>query len=89
MADVAPPKYTTVVDNKDVDHDHDRTVTPDSMSDKGVDILGEQDVDPVLTRKMHLVNNAMDEIGLTPYHWKLFVLNGFGYAADSLMSTLR
>jgi MFS family permease len=85
MADVAPPKYTTVVGNKDVDHDHDRTVTPDSMSDKGVDILGEQDVDPVLTRKMHLVNNAMDEIGLTPYHWKLFVLNGFGYAADSLM----
>jgi MFS family permease len=84
MADAAPPKYSTVVDNKDVD-EQGNTITPDSMSGKGVDILGAQGTDPVLAKKMHLVNNAIDEIGLTPYHWKLFVLNGFGYAADSLM----
>ncbi|KAL5001541.1 major facilitator superfamily domain-containing protein [Aspergillus recurvatus] len=42
-------------------------------------------VDEVLARKMALVNGAMDEIGMTPFHWKLFFLNGFGYAVDSLL----
>jgi len=54
-----------------------------------VDLLGQDDVDPVLTAKMHLVNNAIDEIGMTPYQWKLFVLNGFGYAVDSLMLLIQ
>lgn len=26
-----------------------------------------------------LAGQAIDEIGWTPYHWKLFLLNGFGY----------
>jgi hypothetical protein len=30
-----------------------------------------------------------DEIGFTPYHWKLFVLNGFGYAVDSLILLIQ
>jgi hypothetical protein len=42
------------------------------------DVLGAEHVDVVLDAKMHLVNNAIDEIGFTGYHWKLFVLNGFG-----------
>ena len=42
------------------------------------------DFDPVLAKKMAAVNDAIDEIGLTPYHWKLFCLNGFGYAVDSV-----
>lgn len=42
------------------------------------DILALQDLDPALNSKMRLVNNAIDEIGWTPYHWQLFVLNGFG-----------
>ena len=41
-------------------------------------------VDPVLAKKIAAVNDAIDEIGLTPYHWKLFCLNGFGYAVDSV-----
>ena len=41
-------------------------------------------IDPVLAKKMAAVNNAIDEIGLTGYHWKLFCLNGFGYAVDSV-----
>ncbi|KAK9770684.1 hypothetical protein SCAR479_12669 [Seiridium cardinale] len=53
------------------------------------DILALQDLDPALNMKMHLVNNAIDEIGWTPYHWKLFVLNGFGYAVDSLILLLQ
>ncbi|KAM6482198.1 MFS general substrate transporter [Trichoderma sp. SZMC 28011] len=51
----------------------------------GEDILSLQDLDPALNMKMHLVNNAIDEIGWTGYHWKLFFLNGFGYAVDSLI----
>ncbi|GKZ76286.1 hypothetical protein AnigIFM56816_005265 [Aspergillus niger] len=42
-------------------------------------------IDLVLARKMALVNAAIDEIGMTPFQWKLFFMNGFGYAADSLL----
>lgn len=55
----------------------------------GEDILALQDLDPALNAKMHLVNNAIDEIGWTNYHWKLFGLNGFGYAVDSLVLLLQ
>jgi hypothetical protein len=41
-------------------------------------------IDPVLAKKMALVNNAIDEIGMTPFQWKLFFFNGFGYAVDSV-----
>lgn len=53
------------------------------------DILGLEHTDPVLNAKMHLVNNAIDEIGMTWYQWKLFVLNGFGYAVDSLILLIQ
>lgn len=42
--------------------------------------------DPILAQKMELVNNAIDEIGMTPFHWKLFFLNGFGFAVESVSS---
>lgn len=45
--------------------------------------------DSVLTRKVQLVNEAMNEIGFTPYHFKLFCLNGMGYAADSLLTLMH
>lgn len=48
------------------------------------ELIDFSNVDPVLTRKMALVNAAIDEIGMTPFQWKLFFLNGFGYAADSV-----
>ncbi|KAI9740162.1 MAG: hypothetical protein M1834_004740 [Cirrosporium novae-zelandiae] len=47
------------------------------------------DADPVLAAKMHLVNEAINEIGWTNYHWKLFFLNGFGYAVDSQLVLLQ
>ncbi|CAM1506160.1 Fc.00g058010.m01.CDS01 [Cosmosporella sp. VM-42] len=53
------------------------------------DILDLQDLDPALNHKMHLVNNAIDEIGWTPYHTKLFFLNGFGYAVDSMITLFQ
>ncbi|KAK4176185.1 major facilitator superfamily domain-containing protein [Triangularia setosa] len=55
----------------------------------GEDILARQDLDPAMNAKMHLVNNAIDEIGWTFYHTKLFFLNGFGYAVDSLILLLQ
>lgn len=53
------------------------------------DLLQQEHTDPVLNAKMHLVNNAIDEIGFTGYQWKLFVLNGFGYAVDSLILLIQ
>ena len=42
-----------------------------------------------LALKMQLVNDAIDEIGFTSYQLKLFFLNGFGYAVDSLVILLN
>ncbi|KAK5112879.1 hypothetical protein LTR85_011106 [Meristemomyces frigidus] len=54
------------------------------------DLLGQElHLDPILNRKMHMVNNAIDEIGMTGYQWRLFVLNGFGYAVDSLILLIQ
>jgi hypothetical protein len=46
-------------------------------------------IDPVLAKKMALINNAIDEIGMTPWQWKVFFFNGFGYAVDSVSILLR
>ncbi|KAG2734771.1 hypothetical protein G9P44_002777 [Scheffersomyces stipitis] len=45
--------------------------------------------DEILARKMHLVNDAIDEIGFTPYHLKLFFLNGMGYWTDTQLTYLE
>ncbi len=47
------------------------------------------EADRTLARKMALVNNAIAEIGFTSYQMKLFFLNGFGYAVDSLLILLN
>ncbi|KAL2864284.1 MFS transporter [Aspergillus lucknowensis] len=53
------------------------------------DLLAGEKLDAVLTAKMALVNDAIDEIGFTPHQWKLFCLNGFGYAVDSLILLIQ
>ncbi|OKL61711.1 hypothetical protein UA08_02337 [Talaromyces atroroseus] len=53
------------------------------------DLLQGEIVDQVLASKMNLINDAIDEIGFTPHHWKLFCLNGFGYAVDSLILLIQ
>jgi len=58
---------------------------PDDTSSGSVeDVFDVEAIDPVLSRKMALVNKAIDEIGMTSFQWKLFFLNGFGYAVDSV-----
>ena len=53
------------------------------------DLLSLESIDPALDAKMRLINDAIDEIGFTPYQWKLFCLNGFGYAVDSLILLIQ
>lgn len=66
-------------DKKDLETSTQQQVFDDDVSSlQKSDILSREHVDPALNAKMHLVNNAIDEIGFTPYHWKLFCLNGFG-----------
>lgn len=59
----------------------------DEASDKfslGHGVYDSSSIDPVLAQKMALINSAIDEVGMTPWQWKLFFFNGFGYAVDSV-----
>ncbi|KAJ9634244.1 uncharacterized protein PV06_00418 [Exophiala oligosperma] len=83
-------------DNPNLDHHGLAHRVRNSMSVQTLDndtkegqIFSMNDVDPALDAKMRLVNNAIDEIGWTNMHLKLFFLNGFGYAADSLILLLQ
>ena len=58
----------------------------DSSIDLQKEVFDATRIDPVLANKMALVNRAIEEIGMTPFQWKLFFLNGFGYAVDSVSS---
>ncbi|KAJ5214342.1 hypothetical protein N7449_001511 [Penicillium cf. viridicatum] len=49
------------------------------------DVFDSSVFDPVLAKNMALINTAIDKIGMTPFQWKLFFLNGFGYTVDSLL----
>jgi len=54
-------------------------------ADTSSDLLG-NGTDAVLAAKMHLINVAIDEMGWTSIQSKLALLNGFGYATDSLLA---
>ncbi|KAI9739696.1 MAG: hypothetical protein M1834_006415 [Cirrosporium novae-zelandiae] len=66
------------------DPDLEQASTDNESIGKG-DILSLEHIDPALNAKMHVVNDAIDEIGWTTWQLKLFFLNGFGYAVDSLI----
>lgn len=78
-------------DEKNVDEKREISVNSAEEVGSGIDLEKELynnvAIDPVLAKKMALVNNAFDEIGMTPFQWKLFFLNGFGYAVDSVSQT--
>lgn len=82
MAPVATEKQDTSVQALAYNDKNqaDAIVEPD-LTKELIDTSGE---DPVLTGKMALINEAIDEIGMTPVQWKLFFLNGFGYGADTV-----
>ena len=66
-------------DGKDVD-------SSASSIDLQKEVFDVNKIDPVLA-KMALVNDAIEAIGMTPFQWKLFFLNGFGYTVDSVYSS--
>jgi hypothetical protein len=70
-----------VAGGAETDKEQDRTSI---LVDPRKELYDSTVIDPVLARKMTLVNDAIDEIGMTPFQWKLFFLNGFGYAVDSV-----
>ncbi|KAL9079619.1 MAG: hypothetical protein Q9157_001504 [Trypethelium eluteriae] len=83
-----PPRYE---ESKSAfpQNNEDAELGSDADSLQKGDVLSLESVDPVLNAKMHMVNNTIDEIGFTPYHGKLFILNGFGYAVDSLILLIQ
>lgn len=58
----------------------------DSSIDRQKEVFDAFKIDSMLAQKMALINEAIEEIGMTPFQWKLFFLNGFGYAVDSVSS---
>lgn len=66
-----------------------RNSNSDEIHTSSRDLLSLESLDPVLDAKMHLINDAIDQIGMTGYQWRLFCLNGFGYAVDSLVLLLQ
>lgn len=88
--------YTGDIAKHEDDHHGLASRVRNSISVQSIDedtkegqIFSMNDIDPALDAKMRLVNNAIDEIGWTGMHLKLFFLNGFGYAADSLILLLQ
>jgi hypothetical protein len=63
---------------------HDTDHFDDTSSDSVREVFDVKAIDPVLSKKMALVNTAIDEMGMTSFQWKLLFLNGFGYAVDSV-----
>ncbi|KAJ5850400.1 hypothetical protein N7455_010256 [Penicillium solitum] len=80
------PKSTA---GKDKDLTNSLLAEERSIRNGDQDLLQGEKVDEVLAAKMTIINDTIDEIGFTPHHWKLFCLNGFGYAVDSLITLIQ
>ncbi|EIM84320.1 MFS general substrate transporter [Stereum hirsutum FP-91666 SS1] len=59
--------------------------TPDIAK---ADIYDEGVVDPVYAAKSHVLNRALQEIGMGKYQWGLFAVAGFGWFSDSVWPLL-
>lgn len=49
-----------------------------------VDKLFIDEFDPVYLAKSKLLSDALQEIGMGRYQWRLFVIAGFGWMADNV-----
>ncbi|KAJ9142886.1 putative MFS transporter [Coniochaeta hoffmannii] len=88
--------FPAPMDNADVKSDYPRDAEKElnlesATTEPAIDAMSEVllDIDPVMSRKMHLVNNTLDEVGWTRFHMKLSCLNGFGHGVDSLQVSLQ
>lgn len=80
---------TAANEGKGVHHDAEYAASDYESLTATDAVIDVKQFDPVLARKMALVNAAIDEIGMSSFQWKLLLLNGFGYAVDSVCCRLR
>jgi MFS family permease len=77
------------IDNDKVDLGSQKEELLEDSTSLEFDMVGLEANDVILHRKMILINDAIDEIGFTPYHLKLFFLNGMGYCTDCMLTYLE
>jgi MFS family permease len=88
-------KGTIIIEEIPLDTNDSQTSQHSNVMEKGVpsyldqDLTVVEDGDMVLSKKIHLINNAIDEIGFTWFHAKLFCIAGFGYSVDSQMEMIQ
>ncbi|KAK0207714.1 MFS general substrate transporter [Armillaria fumosa] len=58
--------------------------SPAKAEEPTQDVYSEGTIDPIYQRKAHILNDAIQEIGMGKYQWALFVVTGFGWLADDL-----
>ena len=82
------PKYVKAIEGKLV---HAHAIIHRLMPGLDIDSVDLQKevwdataVDPVLAKKMALINDAIDEVGMTPWQWKV----GFDQRKDHVSTTL-
>ncbi|KLO16507.1 MFS general substrate transporter [Schizopora paradoxa] len=78
---ITAPDGTDPIDFVDV---LDTKQNNDSGSELQKDIYDDDAVDPIYRAKSHILNEAIQEIGMGRYQWWLFVVAGFGWFADSV-----
>jgi hypothetical protein len=67
-------------DSKAGDLEKDDTLTHVLAEGQVDDLYSAGEIDPVYAAKAHLLNDAMQSIGMGKYHWQLFLVAGFGCA---------
>jgi MFS family permease len=82
-------RTVTLNANQNDDSSSDFDLVEKGESDYSNDLTAVEFGDLVLQRKIHLVNDAIDEIGFTWFHVKLFCIAGFGYSVDSQMAMVQ
>ncbi|KZV93829.1 MFS general substrate transporter [Exidia glandulosa HHB12029] len=75
-----PDDEKHALDSKDAD----AASAKDSVHRAEDDLLPEGSLDPVYQAKAHVLNQAIQDIGMGKYQWQLFVVTGFGWLADNL-----
>ncbi|KAI5959723.1 uncharacterized protein KGF55_004955 [Candida pseudojiufengensis] len=71
------------------DQEIQKFLEDDTTSSENFDMIELEANDEILHLKMKLINDTIDEIGFTPYHLKLFFLNGMGYWTDTQLTYLE
>ncbi|KAL1686433.1 major facilitator superfamily domain-containing protein, partial [Schizophyllum commune] len=57
----------------------EESVTVEAAAEE--DVFGGDSIDPVYLAKAHVLNRALQEIGMGRYNWMIFVVTGFGWLA--------